>query len=819
MPIESVADLVGAVNQSRLLDQPRLDELNRDLAGRFDQPADLARELYRRRWLTLFQLKEIFLGRGGELVLRQYVLLDLLGEGGMGRVFKALHRRLDRTDALKVVRREHLDKPDALPRFQREARAAARLHHPNIVTVYDADEDNGVHFLAMEYVDGTDLARWVKDHGPLPVGRACDFVRQAALGLQHAHERGMVHRDIKPANLLLTADQRTVKVLDLGLARLHATEDRPESAGGLTHSGILMGTPDYMAPEQAVNSHEVDIRADVYGLGCTLHFLLTAAPPFPVGSLTQKLLWHQHNDPEPLEKLRPDLPPGLADVVRKMMAKRAADRHQTPGEAAEALAPWSVVADTPVLPDSTTLSRPSPWPAGPPEVDFSFAESAAVRPGELTSAYGDARRPRSDPTMAPGDRGAETATPVGSRTAVATVPPAAAPGGALEPARARPKAKKRTRSKAGKAEAGANRRAVLIAVVAVLAVAGAVVLLRPMFGGARNDNTAGGAKKDERSDEGDRPRTTLPDRVGELRQFTDHKKEVRGVAFSGDGKQVVSVSMDPMACVWDLEIGQKDRQVVGHVGPLLCVAWLPGDVPSILCGCAGKAGLNRFFYLSEIPPGQKASHRFVEIHKRAVYAVDVSPDGQYVLSGGGDDDGAGCEILLWDVKTETVRQTLRGHTRPVFGVAFIPGTSRAVSCSLDRSLRVWDLKTGKQECSWPGEIEPVLAVSPDGKMLLTPGERGTIAVYSLEEEVPLHVGALNAGKHNVLTLAFCPDGKRAVSGGADGTVRLWDVEARKELHSFTGHTDVVYRVAVSPDGWRALSCSKDKTVRLWGLPH
>ena len=202
----------------------------------------------------------------------------------MGEVFKARHPKLGRVVALKLIRKERLDNPAAVRRFHREVQAAAQLEHPHIVRAYDADEAGDLHYFVMEYVEGTDLARLVKRDGPLTVDRACDYVRQAALGLQHAYERGMVHRDIKPANLLLTAKGDVVKVLDMGLARL----DRPEKDAGasstLTQEGAVMGTPDYIAPEQARDSHTVDIRADLYSLGCTLYFLLAGRVPFPGGT-------------------------------------------------------------------------------------------------------------------------------------------------------------------------------------------------------------------------------------------------------------------------------------------------------------------------------------------------------------------------------------------------------------------------------------------------------------------------------------------------------------------------------------------------------
>jgi serine/threonine-protein kinase len=335
MPVDSVDHLIDALRRLPLLEPAQLDAV-RGLSAQFRDPRAPARELVRRDWLTPYQVNQLFQGHGAALVLGPYVLLAKLGEGGMGTVFKARHGKLGRTVALKLIRKERLDSELAVKRFHREIRAAAALEHPNVVRAYDADEANGTHFFAMEFVEGTDLARLVKHKGPLPVPEACAYVWQAALGLQHAHERGLVHRDIKPANLLVTA-RGVVKVLDMGLARLSAAAPDGEASSTLTQEGAVMGTPDYIAPEQALKSHDADIRADLYSLGCTLFFLLTGHVPFPGDSLTEKLLRHQMDTPTPVRQLRPDVPEAVAGVVAKLMAKNPYQRYQTPAQLAVVL--------------------------------------------------------------------------------------------------------------------------------------------------------------------------------------------------------------------------------------------------------------------------------------------------------------------------------------------------------------------------------------------------------------------------------------------------------------------------------------------------
>jgi serine/threonine protein kinase len=288
MPIDSVASLVDSLRDTGILDPAQMEEVAHALQARFANHHDLAEELVLRGWLTAYQAEQILLGRGPDLLLGSYLLLDCLGQGGMGHVFKARHRTMNRVVAVKVIRKERLADDNAIERFRREARAAARLVHPNIVYVYDFDRVNETHFLVMQFVAGTDLAKLVKANGPLPVNKARNYIRQVALALQHAHEHGLVHRDIKPSNLLLTTKGEEVKVLDFGLALFQHVSGMEETASELTFTGQVMGTPDYMAPEQALESHEVDIRADIYSLGCTFYYLLTGQPPFPGGPWRRK---------------------------------------------------------------------------------------------------------------------------------------------------------------------------------------------------------------------------------------------------------------------------------------------------------------------------------------------------------------------------------------------------------------------------------------------------------------------------------------------------------------------------------------------------
>jgi len=329
----SPACLFGMIWQSRTIDSNEEETLFRVTSACPSAEAAVS-EILELGLLSSFQMEEILAGRGNSLLLGSYVLLEPIGEGGMGKVYKARHRLLRENRALKVIRGEVVGCEASVQRFLREGRAGARLCHENIVRTIDLGREGDTLFLVTDYVAGTDLRRLVTTRGPLPWHEAASCARQAALGLQHAHEQGVVHRDVKPSNLILTADG-TVKVLDLGLARLLLGEEGPPPTL-LTPNGMVLGTPDFAAPEQLGGS-PADTRSDVYSLGCTLHFLLAGEPPFPGGDVWSKVLRHHSSSAPALTELRPDVPAELAATVVRMMDKDPDRRYQTPGEAAAAL--------------------------------------------------------------------------------------------------------------------------------------------------------------------------------------------------------------------------------------------------------------------------------------------------------------------------------------------------------------------------------------------------------------------------------------------------------------------------------------------------
>jgi eukaryotic-like serine/threonine-protein kinase len=369
------ADLLPVIRRAGVLRERQLEEVCAKVqAGAYPtDPTELARRLVQDKVLTEYQARRFLSNKAHGLIVGKYIILDKLGSGAMGRVYKAHHQMMDRVVALKIIAPEIVSNERIVARFQREMKLVGRLDHPNVVRAFDADQAGGVLYIVMEFVPGQSLGQRLRERGPIAPADLIDYAIQAAQGLHHAHGQGIVHRDVKPSNLLLSHDG-LIKVLDLGLGVLMAPDEESTFA---TADGVAVGTIDYMSPEQA-RGHEVDGRSDLYSLGCSMFHLLTGKLPFPGSSPVERLSKRITGRPTPITDLRPDLPPGLVRVLDVLLETRPQDRFQSGDELAANLL---ALAD-----------RPRPGGSGIRPGRPGSSMHAALRPGSSTIAARPAAR-------------------------------------------------------------------------------------------------------------------------------------------------------------------------------------------------------------------------------------------------------------------------------------------------------------------------------------------------------------------------------------------------------------------------------------------
>ncbi len=809
MPAVSPDRFLDALRKSGLLAGDLLDaQLRRSAAeGPPEDASELAARFVRDGLLTPFQADQLLQGRWRNFIVGgKYKVLAPLGAGGMGQVFLAEHTLMRRRAALKFLPKKLTADPHAVERFLREARAVASLDHPNIVRAYDIDTDDDLHFLVMEFVDGVSLHQLVKRRGPVAPMAAANYIAQAAQGLQHAHEAGWVHRDIKPANLLLDR-AGVVKVLDLGLARL-LDDDTADPLTRRHNDKAVLGTADYLAPEQALDSHEVDIRADVYSLGGTLYYLLAGRAPFADATVAQKLVCHQTKAPRPIAELRSDVPAGLLAVLDRMLAKAPADRFQTPTEVAAALRPWggSGPAYPPPADVLTTTSGGSPSGSRSGALS-SWAKQPGQSASRLTPPPRSGRPSGGGSTAVPAAGGPRAGTPsVTTETAPEAVwaditKPIPARPAEPPPLPAGPRGRRRWPAVAG----------AVVGAVAVLAAA--AVALRPRSAPPADSATAHVQPPASTPTPASAPGTTHTslkpaepaESADEVRRFVGHQGPVEAVAFTPDGRRLVTVGQDHTGRVWDVATGTELKRLEGHNSGVRGVAVLPDGRR------AATAGVDKTLRLWDLDTG--AELKKLSGHTAGLSAVAADRDGRRLLTAGMDHS-----VRLWDVDGRQELKKLDGHTDRVSGVAFLPDGRRAVSAGWDKTLRLWDLDTGKELRKVPlPEKDRVgrLSLSADGKWVLL-GCGKTLRRWDPDGGVMRVTYVFGTG--SVEAGVPLPDG-RVLIAFSDGTVRLWDLDHDTELHTFPGHGPGAVAVAASPDGRHFATGGKDGSVRLWRVPE
>jgi WD40 repeat protein/serine/threonine protein kinase len=722
----------------------------------------------------------------------QYEVIRELGRGGMGVVYLARNKLMDRLEVLKVVNKQLLGNPGAAERFLREIRSAAKLSHPNIVTAHSALPVGELLVFAMEYVEGENLAQVVQANGWLPVANACYYAHQVTLGLQHAFEKGMVHRDIKPQNLILARENKKhiVKILDFGLAK--ATREGEEADRGLTGTGAMLGTPDYIAPEQTLDAARADIRADIYSLGCTLHYLLAGSPPFKGNSQFELLQAHHMKDATPLNQIRADVPPELANVVAKMMAKDPARRYQKPVEVAQALAPF-VKAPTKSVPpaspgDRVAATRGAPSTATPPSTGTVIEGSATIARAAAVAAAA----PTTPPGPTPGTvvEGSATIAHAMKKTAERThVPPAGRSRESsgtrdreeeYEPIR-RPK-----KSKTG--------LIIGIAAAAVLLGGGCCVSLSVLPFLLPSKQTSS-------------PQPVEADRgKGDPKGSDQAGKDADGSDKSGGQ---VPLPSDPPVARIDDEGSAGDYDLTGgfrfvHFGP---------DGPQAILRENDSTGRQYFAQVYDMTTGKPLCPPFR--HTKRVQCAAFSLDGKRVVTGSEDNTAQ-----VWDVATNQALCEPLKHTFWVTYAAFSPNGKLVVTCS-DQSARIWDIETNR-----PGAMpaKPFVSLthtatvhhalfSPDGTRVVTSSWDKTARVWDARTGQAITPPLLHGAA--VRHAAFSPDGKWVATASEDWTARVWNAATGEAITPPLKHGEKVSYACFSPNGKQVVTASYDKTARVW----
>lgn len=806
--------------------------------------------------------------------LGEYQLLEKLGEGGMGAVYKARQTRLKKTVALKVLPKKRMEDPKAVARFEREMEAIGQLNHPNIIQAYDAREIEGTPVLVTEYVEGLDLSELVHRVGPFSIPNACELIRQAAIGLQYAHERGLVHRDIKPSNLMLAAvavapgmpsipadDTRhvpaaSVKILDLGLALLPGSGEK--QGGELTGSGQLMGTLNYMAPEQGMHSHDVDIRADVYSLGATLYKLLCDRAPFEGAEYStpvQMMMALATASIVPIAERRRDLPEGLVAVLDRMLARLPADRFSTAAEVCDAMQPFTAGCDLAgLLHEAGSLVEP------PVEIDQSHIATDEYHSSALVGTQPAQAAPPRPASLWERIRARAGRHPVTAAITAGLLPLLVVLGIVIWIERDGCRARLETPNES---QISIDRQG---DVTVRLPGEASAANVRPLTIGPPVKVEPLELRMEPAPDTWShlapgQPLSAMalvqaPAKIAGLRSWTletvGHRGTVRSVAYSPDGRLLATGCGDGVVRIWDVAAEKVVRGMLGHDGAVNAVSWSPaGDY-------LASASDDRTVRLWS--PGTGRLIRTLRGHAREVVAAAWSPKATAVASG--DAEGV---VWHWDVGQRAATKVLKEHKNSITALAWSPHGERLASAARDNKIIFWRPDTAVLERQLSTDYVEDLAWSPDGKTLassahaqnrkgkaisLWDAETGklretmsdirhgvrrmawsadgeslllssnlffwTVCTWRLAAQGPaLEIGPLPI--REAMAVDYAPDGESMVAGGVGSQVVVYETRSGRTEHSLPAHRSDFTTAAVSPDGQRLAAGNGWPGICVWDL--
>ncbi|MBI3864184.1 MAG: protein kinase [Planctomycetia bacterium] len=854
LTLERFLELLRSANLLSAEDLARVEKLasHED----YQEPGPIAWWLVEQNLVTRWQAHMLVSGRN-RFFLGKYKLLDRIGVGGMGTVYKAWQPGLSRVVALKVLSDALVGNELAAARFHREIQSASSLTHPHIVATFDADSVAGKHFLVMEYVDGENLEMLARRRGPLPVAEACEYIRQAAVGLAHAHERGMIHRDIKPANLLLSrataggpapaeapgeANLPVVKILDFGLARL-TTEKQGDTE--LTQAGQVMGTPDYIAPEQARDTRLADYRSDVYSLGCALFRLLTGRVPFVRPSVMEKLMARALEDAPRARSLRAELPPQLDDCIARMLEREPARRYQSAGEVAQALESLA----------ATGANLPVALPLGATTAASTISGAAALYHPISAS---DAELEQFLAVLADqGDSGGSLGGFSGDTTRAA-IAAGATRVDAPRPAMQTAPHQQTRRSTAARA---ATRRRLTANLPLVISA----VLLVPLSAawgwyaltGTRLDIDWPAEERNGASFEIDGREPILSGKLSFSGRPGKRRLKITRPGYEPIDEEIVlasgaAVSYRPewvptpqtvrrqqwsaLKAEAERFLSSGDKSASGHA-----IDPLRRKIDEVRCGAlATREGAQAAGMLRRLPaPADRLTHAMIPDYERRIsgggnrdqapqnlvavigdsrwkhgspiYAIAYSPDDSIIAAG----DNFGF-LKLWNARTGEELATARASESAIMSLAFNPDGKSLITGSADSQARIWSVPALKVEQTLDGHFNQIrgAAWSPRDNLVATGALDNSVRIWDPAGGSP--VRDIRQGVGEVACVAFSPDGKLlAVGHHRPRHVAILEVATGHLVASLAGHQREVLAVAFNRDGSRLLTGGYDEKIRCW----